>query len=1166
MVLAARAAGFSESTGKRLEGKHPDGGSYRLAARNAREMPDPMKTADLSSEAQRALEDFGYFQRRYLGMIALPWQVEEGEKIVELLESPDKEYAVMNGPPGCLTGDTKIKVNRAGNTKTFRLDELVFKFNGGTSGQGMKKWDPSIPTFAQGAAVSGNKSWGLHVRKAELTGAFCSGEKEVYELRTVNGRTIKATADHHFAIDGGAMVPLSDLSPGDCVLVNAGQGGRNEGAKQWYDSIEGLVRHPQRGAWPYRQPTHRLAVEADMNGLRLDWFVALLRDRDANLDNLQFLDPLQAVHHIDQNTHNNDLSNLAVKLHIDHWRDHGLDGGWVHVASHIQGDLVESITYVGTEPTFDLEVMDAPHNFVANEFVVHNSGKTQINSYALPLWLTARDRGLRGLIGSVTGRMAVTYTQRIRRALETVLPLEADSEDITKGIAMDALATLSEDFGRFKPVDHESWTKDAFIVEQLGGVSITNKEPTWTAVGRDQEFIGGRYDFCMWDDLVSLKRMRTIEMIEEDRDWWDSYAERRLEPGGLLILQGQRLNSEDLSRYCLNMEVGLDDEDDEDDEEIGSLGGSELRQEEGIRRKYHHIKFKAHYEELCLGKPTHKISAPAYPEGCLLAPRRLTWKELSSIQRNKPDTYAVVFQQEDVGASEVLVPKIWIDGNGAEFPGCWDKNRDRLEIPSGLSGETWSVMSCDPSPSRFWGIQWWCLAAGSKIATLRGEIPIESVRSDDKVLTRGGWRDVQHVTYMGDKAVLNIQLSNGRTLRCTPDHKILTTGGWYRADELTSASFVVAPHSGSSRTGSAGSFTSLTHDQVLSEVGMSARTMSFSHLDNDVGGAPHVGLVVLDGEVDGPYTQAVPAEMADFNLLRNFTDQRAICESVGKTLPVATQRPSDHPVGTASSCLLSTVPDSTVTDCIASVEEELDVDSDPLSQGVRSVVTGFTDNGLFTDNWVSASAGVHVVSITPGLFMPVYDIGVEGDLHEFTAEGVIVHNCFHPDSDQRFLIDLERRAMDADDFLDWNNNDQAFTGLLQEWWQTSVTLGFPITHVIVEVNAAQRFLLQFEHVRRWMMKTNVEIIPHSTHANKSNAEYGVQTLRPHYRFGRVRLPGKGEGRLCSMKLIEEVTRYPKGSTDDELMAQWFTEWQYPLIYQPSAANDTQAWRPSWMVA
>ena len=183
------------------------------------------------------------------------------------------------------------------------------------------------------------------------------------------------------------------------------------------------------------------------------------------------------------------------------------------------------------------------------------AGKSSNFTYALPLWLTVKDRAIRGLIGSATARLASQYTANIRRALEATLPIVADDEDRQKGIAVDAIATLSEDFGRFKPVDHESWTKDAFIVQQFDGSSITSKEPTWTAVGRDQEFIGGRYDFCMWDDLVTSNRLRTLEMIEKDRDWWDTYAERRLEPECLLILQGQRMGSNDLYRYCLDMEV-----------------------------------------------------------------------------------------------------------------------------------------------------------------------------------------------------------------------------------------------------------------------------------------------------------------------------------------------------------------------------------------------------------------------------------------------------------------------------------------------------------------------------------------------------------------------------------------------------------------------------------
>jgi hypothetical protein len=527
-----------------------------------------------------------------------------------------------------------------------------------------------------------------------------------------------------------------------------------------------------------------------------------------------------------------------------------------------------------------VELLESPDK----EYVVINlapgSGKSSHFTYALPLWLTVRDRAIRGLVGSATARLASRYTSQIRRALEATLPILADDEDKLKGIAIDAVATISEDFGRFKPVDHESWTKDAFIVEQFDGASITSKEPTWTAVGRDQEFIGGRYDFCIWDDLVTSNRLRTIEMIEKDRDWWDTYAERRLEPGGLLILQGQRMGANDLYRYCLDMEVAeIEDEDPEDTEGIA------LREhDDGTPRKYHHIIYKAHYEELCKGTETHRQSASPYPDGCLLSPRRVTWREISGIMKNRSDTFAQVYQQEDVSADAVLVDPAWINGYGT-WPGCWDKDRDRLEIPQGLSAPTYSIVSVDPSPTRYWAIEWW---------------------------------------------------------------------------------------------------------------------------------------------------------------------------------------------------------------------------------------------------------------------------------------------LYNEPSDQWFLIDLLRQGLDAPDFLDWNQNSATFTGVMEDWQQMSYQLGVPITHWIVERNGAQRFLLQYDHVRRWASRNSVQIIPHDTYRNKTNEEFGVQMIAPNFKFGRVRLPGKvsrqpgvGLGRAYAMKLVDEVTRYPQASTDDCVMACWFAMFQMQYLAQPVSKSVPQK-RPSWL--
>ena len=291
-------------------------------------------------------------------------------------------FVVLDGPTGCLAGDTRISVNRAGNQRWFTIAELVRKFNGGSTPKGRSKvlvfWRDDIPTMVQRAIVV--PKYGLAVGLVPLVRAIDSGVRTTYTLRTRDGRAIRATADHRFALDGGAMVPLSALSIGDELLVDGGKGKKKTHFKPQYQYVQGLLNHPQKGAWPYRQPMHRLVVEAEKNGLRLDWYIAILRDRAADVSSLFFLSPEDAVHHVNHDPLDNRRENLEVHEHHDHHRLHAFEGAWVHVANRVVTDVVESIERFGEEPTYDLTVADDPHNFVANEFVVENSGKSLIGT------------------------------------------------------------------------------------------------------------------------------------------------------------------------------------------------------------------------------------------------------------------------------------------------------------------------------------------------------------------------------------------------------------------------------------------------------------------------------------------------------------------------------------------------------------------------------------------------------------------------------------------------------------------------------------------------------------------------------------------------------------------------------------------------------------------
>ena len=156
--------------------------------------------------------------------------------------------------------------------------------------------------------------------------------------------------------------------------------------------------------------------------------------------------------------------------------------------------------------------------------------------------------------------------------------------------------------------------------------------------------------------------------------------------------------------------------------------------------------------------------------------------------------------------------------------------------------------------------------------------------------------------------------------------------------------------------------------------------------------------------------------------------------------------------------------------------------------------------------------------------------------------------------------------MTASDFLDYNPDSGQFTGLLETWWQESFSQGRPITTLIVEENAAQRFMLQYNHFKKWSSLRRVNLVGHQTGRNKSDPKFGVQALSSIYKFGQVRLPGnKLDGSRHSVsQLVKEVTEWPGGVTDDCVMSHWFLVWNAQNLF-PSANLEPIVFpgMPSW---
>ena len=291
---------------------------------------------------------------------------------------------VVRARAGCLAGDTLISINRNGKGWSLPLAELVAKQNGLpwkvrrseghlTTARG---WDLDLPTFVQ-------REHNGVIRLGRLLNAWRSGEKLTHSILTKSGKVIRATAEHPFLTENGWAV-LDDLHDGLAVQVRSTQKLNGPAPKKAYPDISGLWFHPfaaKRSAdkthryGSARVPLHRLVAEADWNELQLNDFLDLIFA--GRTEGLKFLDPsIWAVHHKDRNPWNNSRANLETLLIGEHRRLHADEGTDENVLFKVQAEKIARIKKFKVEETFDIEVADDPHNFVANGFVVHNTGKT----------------------------------------------------------------------------------------------------------------------------------------------------------------------------------------------------------------------------------------------------------------------------------------------------------------------------------------------------------------------------------------------------------------------------------------------------------------------------------------------------------------------------------------------------------------------------------------------------------------------------------------------------------------------------------------------------------------------------------------------------------------------------------------------------------------------
>ena len=149
--------------------------------------------------------------------------------------------------------------------------------------------------------------------------------------------------------------------------------------------------------------------------------------------------------------------------------------------------------------------------------------------------------------------------------------------------------------------------------------------------------------------------------------------------------------------------------------------------------------------------------------------------------------------------------------------------------------------------------------------------------------------------------------------------------------------------------------------------------------------------------------------------------------------------------------------------------------------------------------------------------------------------------AFDRRNDLDWLVGMERRRMPADKLLDLEPGTFNYSGVLEEFVTRGRQLRLKVGMLIIEANAAQKFLTQYAFFKDWARSRSILIRPHQTSGpGLLDDKYGIQTIGPRFKHGKVRLPWNGAvTRRIVGYLIHEALTFPEGETDDCLKAYWF---------------------------
>ena len=252
----------------------------------------------------------------------------------------------------CLSGDARIPVGTLMNGVTKRLADVYSDWHEGVPvTMGRTRLLPSCRNLATRTL---NLDTGL-IESARMVDVFQAGVKPLLRITTSYGKSVKVTRDHRFWSQG-AWVKAGDLTIGGVVSCMAAVPvGPHQGIPQRLrEGIQEWTTRMKPEVIAAVDSCHVCGGVFTREELEVDHVVPVSRDLRLALDQ-------------------NNLGPVCIPCHeVTSGRD-----SWEvtrrPMASGARDERIVNIEDVGEEMTYDIEMPAPWHNFIADDFVVHNS-------------------------------------------------------------------------------------------------------------------------------------------------------------------------------------------------------------------------------------------------------------------------------------------------------------------------------------------------------------------------------------------------------------------------------------------------------------------------------------------------------------------------------------------------------------------------------------------------------------------------------------------------------------------------------------------------------------------------------------------------------------------------------------------------------------------------